>query len=145
MRLFSELLSSFLLAPSRTTGRQRPIFDIFRATAICVRSSCGKNSRFRSASCHIIALDALDAIVYSRHQLLDGVCSAFGCKVGAECLAYQENVTQSSWNTSPASSTKIRQGRRDNDMVLWLRRAHGPGAERRWSYMHAELLGKSAS
>ena len=116
MRLFSELLSSFLLAPSRTTGRQRPIFDIFRATAICVRSSCGKNSRFRSASCHIIALDALDAIVYSRHQLLDGVCSAFGCKVGAECLAYQENVTQSSWNTSSASFTKIP---RDDVTMTW--------------------------
>jgi hypothetical protein len=103
-----------------------------------------ENSRSRSASCHIIALDALDAIVYSRHQLLDGVCSAFGCKVGAECLAYQENVTQSSWNTSAASFTKIRQGRRDNDMVLWLP-MHGPGAERGWSYMHAELLSKSAS
>ena len=75
-----------------------------------------ENSRSRSASCHIIALDALDAIVYSRHQLLDGVCSAFGCKVGAECLAYQENVTQSSWNTSSASFTKIP---RDDVTMTW--------------------------
>jgi hypothetical protein len=95
----------------------------------------------RGASCHSIVLNALDAIVYSRHQLLDGVCSAFGCKVGAECLAYQRIVTQSSWNTRSASFTKIHRRRPDNAHGSGFQCAHGPGAERGWwSCMHAELL-----
>lgn len=61
--------------------------------------------------------------------------SAFGCKVGAECLTYQANVTQSFSNEYSPNSGLSRWRRRANFLASISNATMG--REPRWVVLHA--------
>jgi hypothetical protein len=137
VRLFSvELTASSWLHRERQVDN-----DLFSTISQRQQSTCGTPAEHKvgvrrhhatvSSSMHLMRLST------AATKLLDGVCSAFGCKVGADLyLAYQENVTQSSWNTRSASFTKTRRRRPDSDMDLWFSMRPWAGS-RAWVVLHA--------